>query len=877
MPVNIKVKKRITLIILLSLPVIVLASKLAIDSMYSEYILLHSLLYQNHITDQQAQTIENAAIDKFNISQRLTAINVLNKNERYQNVDNILTAILNDTNTSPADKIPLKKIRLMYCRNAFQMNNIPEAIARFSDYTSRYTQDKTAKIEFAGLLYQSGSKHKAIDIYTSLIAQHPDDIDLYTTLADIAMSDSDTSEKYQNYLLLAQNTLEQAIAAEPSVELYKKLAFILTIQKKYYQAAQILHKCTPFGINDPELCIALAMEIQHAKNIDDHLTTLFNDITEQIIASHSASSTLLLPYARGNIALNQTDKALSLYLKYLNLSPNDLSARFDYANLLHNQKLYAQAEQQYQLILADFPPAAPDTFTKDTILLQAARNAVRMHNIELAHQRYTQYLTIKPTDAQVIIEAASILKQNNRLQQAQSICQAHLKYILDKYDTTPSDTNLPLQIGRMYIFIDDFNNALKWYDLYCSSNPNDTKARLEQARLAGWNLQYTKAIKFYQAMYDYFDDHIYKLEQQAKQNNWLRRNSLAVKYYNELIADKPDDVELLYDLAQLYNRLGIHNKAESIYQQIADTHPWHIQAEKALQAQSYKKKQSLAFDTKYGQSKGRNDDVDLRSFSNQLTYSPARELTDRKWQFAIATESISLTDTDTTRNSAAISMSQLFEEYLNLSASIRLNNYSNNEFNSFEIVSALSKNFDFFDAALTAGKLDFFTNSKTYFDKTSRTYIGANINTRPFYYTSLDFRAKHYWHSDNNQSDEFGFTGEYEILKYPTLLKAIIDLYSTQTRDEDDKYWSPSNYYNRSIGLGWYHYLDKENYEGSTNFYYYLEGYIGIDSDSEQSTTTKIGLVYETQKKFDIGIEYFLSNSDVYDSSYLTTHILIRW
>ncbi len=874
MPVNKQIQNRITIVMLFAIPVIAWVSRVILVRYYSDYVLLHSLKAADYITEEQVNVIENAAVNKFNVRQKLNAVNILNNNGKYRNVDNILSSLLGSE--SELDMEERRNVWLMFCRNAYSMQDVAQAVNRFTQYVEHYPDDKDAMIELAGLYLQISQKQKAVSLYLQLIEKYNTDISLYLALADIALSDPGNGEKQQDNYIFARQILEQAIAVEPSKELYKKLAFVLSAQGKHSEAVEMLQKCLPFGLDDPQLCIALAVAIQELHQVPGSLLDIFYDINDEVVVLEIVDEKLILPFARASLILGRNDKANLLYLKFLALHPDDLDVMFEYANFLHNDRQYGQAEIYYCHILNN-NVRNYSLFTRDVILLQAARNAVRNSDIQLAFKRYKSYLTLKPSDAKVIIEASSVLRQNDMALEADMLCRAHLKYILQDYNDKGGDDCLALEIARIYVFINDFSQALHWYDLYCSVNHGDEQARLEQARLAGWNLEYSRASAYYLDMFNYFNDLVYKTELLAKKNNWIGRYILAARYYEELLDDKPDDVELLYDLAQIYDRLGVNHKAEALYSEIVSDHPWHIQASKALIAEAFRKKQSASFYSVYSDDSGRNGDVDIRRFSSRISYSPQRELADRKWQFALATDRLSLNDIDTTKNSASISMSDMLADDLNLNIDLGFNDYSVSSFDSFEISSELEKKFEYFNASVLAGKQDYITNSLTYFDKTDRKYIGAEFYTRPFFYTSLGFTAKHYWVSDGNRSAEYDIRAEYELLKYPTILKTIFDSYFYQTREFDTKYWSPDYYNSNSIGLGWYHYLDNENFEGSVNFYYYLEGYIGLDNDREGINTAKAGIVYETNKNIDLGVEYFISSSDVYDSMHLSTYLLIRW
>ncbi len=129
----------------------------------------------------------------------------------------------------------------------------------------------------------------------------------------------------------------------------------------------------------------------------------------------------------------------------------------------------------------------------------------------------------------------------------------------------------------------------------------------------------------------------------------------------------------------------------------------------------------------------------------------------------------------------------------------------------------------------------------------------------------------------NNRGNEYDLRAYYMLSKYPRILRLIGRFYGFDTSSNKDGYWTPDNYRQNSLGLSWYHYLGRQHFEGAEKLYYFLEGSMSIDSDDEPGAGFKAGIVYDSNKQWKMGIEFGMTDSDVYEEKRGMAFVRYRW
>lgn len=520
-----------------------------------------------------------------------------------------------------------------------------------------------------------------------------------------------------------------------------------------------------------------------------------------------------------------------------------------------------------------------DEVVREQLYLDAARNAAKAGDNKEALQRFEKYLLINPNDGQAAFETIGILSQMGREEEAHQTCKVAIANLTRLHESDQSNAEVILQLARLESWLLRYDKAAIWYDKYVALKPNDKMARIGQARLAGWDLRYDTAEKYYKKIIEDFpEDEAVSLEMRAKTNNWLGRNIKASEYYEQAIEHTPDEVELTFDLGQIYDRRKMYAKASEQYQRTLEIAPSHNMAAQTMIAEKWRQKQYIRSNNSYLKKKGRDGKIDIESYTTEMVYSPFRKLQDAEWLYRAAETKLSVSGRSLSRTDAGISVKKYFEDSLVLKLNTLFSNYSQRPHHTFQFDGLAERSFgDLFTAAVTAGQQDIVENIDTLNNGISRFYVGSRISAHPFKHASFFGDFKRFWYSDHNHAYEYDLRGEYKILQYPTILKVIGKFYKFDTSTEKSIYWTPNVYWNKSIGLGWYHYIDQQHYEGSEDLYYYIEGYLSTDNDGEEGQEVKTGIVYNSNQQFSMGVEYTAFISDVYDQSHATAFIRYRF
>ena len=513
------------------------------------------------------------------------------------------------------------------------------------------------------------------------------------------------------------------------------------------------------------------------------------------------------------------------------------------------------------------------------MLLQAARNAAKLGNDITAIERFEEYISINRDNGQAVLEMAGILTKIDQKSRAEQICQASVDSLTKLYNSEPNNTQAILDLAHLKRWMGQYDKASVWYQKYLTKKPDDKLTRLEQARLAGWNLEYDKAERYYKKLVKDFPEEVgFKMEMFAKTNNWLGWNIKASEYYKKALEYAPDDVELLFDLGQVYDRRMLYSKAYNQYERVLEIAPSHSMADQTRISEESRQKQYLQSNHLYLKKKGRGNEVDLELYRTDIMYSPIRGFADAEWQFGTGWSNLSVSGHSVTVNHAMISMDKIYDNSLRVKLNTEFSNYNQRPHQTFQFDSTTSYRFnDIIETFLITGQEDVIDNINTLNNGLSRYYVGPGLFINPFRNTSVFLYGKRFWYNDHNRAYEYDLRAEHKILKYPRILKIIGKFYKFDTSIDKGSYWTPNSYWRKSIGLGWYHYLDKQHYEGSENLYYFLEGHLSVDNESEEGQEIKTGIVYDSNRQLSFGIEYSAFVSDVYDQSQATAFIRYRW
>jgi tetratricopeptide (TPR) repeat protein len=267
----------------------------------------------------------------------------------------------------------------------------------------------------AGLLIQDDDFPQAIDVLKDAIKANPNNAEPYQQLAFI----------YARYLKKTDQAIDyanRAIALNPAdVEAYQRLVEIEIAAGQEKKALEALDRATKVRSNDPnfwmhlgKLYVAILFKSDSQPKPDE--LKRVNEIFKRA-AEHAGDDPAILKDAADYYAASQQLKeAIPLYLRVLELQPEDANAREKLATgfILTNQR--GKAVEMLEQIIKEHPDKYQPYDLLAQVLDDEARSLERANRIDEAKAKfakvaanYEQSLLINPNHASTYLRLAALL------------------------------------------------------------------------------------------------------------------------------------------------------------------------------------------------------------------------------------------------------------------------------------------------------------------------------------------------------------------------------------------------------------------------------------------------------------------------------------
>ena len=267
----------------------------------------------------------------------------------------------------------------------------------------------------AGLLIQQDEFPQAIDVLKDAIKANPNDAEPYQQLAFI----------YAKYLKKTDQAVDyanRAIALNPAdVEGYQRLVEIEIAAGQEKKALEVLDRATKVGSSDPDfwtrlgkLYVAILFKSGSQPKPDELKRT--NEIFEKAAVHAGDDPAILKEVADYYAASQQLKDAIPLYLRVLELQPDDANAREKLATgfILTNQR--GKALEMLEQIIKQHPDKYQPYDLLAQVLDDEARSLHRANRTEEAKAtfakvaaNYEQSLLINPNHASTYLHLAELL------------------------------------------------------------------------------------------------------------------------------------------------------------------------------------------------------------------------------------------------------------------------------------------------------------------------------------------------------------------------------------------------------------------------------------------------------------------------------------
>ena len=210
--------------------------------------------------------------------------------------------------------------------------------------------------------------------------------------------------------------------------------------------------------------------------------------------------------------------------------------------------------------------------------LDQARQLVEKRNFPAAIQYYKRLVRAKPTDSDLLIEAARVNGWADRNQDSAELYQR----VITQFPARRNDVLAPL--ATQLLWSNQANAAIPLFQEVLARNPNDHDATLHLGEALQSTGKYSEAIAIY-------DDLLTKNKndlaaQRGKAWALLRsdRFAEAESLYRAILREQPKDADARIGLARTLNFSGRHQEAIRAYDQLAQDFPTDqgIQTQRAL-------------------------------------------------------------------------------------------------------------------------------------------------------------------------------------------------------------------------------------------------------------------------------------------------------
>jgi tetratricopeptide (TPR) repeat protein len=368
--------------------------------------------------------------------------------------------------------------------------------------------------------------------------------------------DQAREQAMSGHLRLSIETYRQALALKPSLaEANWELANILFALNDYQKSQAIIELLTE---QNPE-----RFDYLNGLAVLDLKLGKFSpaaDIFERLYRQSPANINALAGAIYGYLAAKQPKAALPLLKKLAGLADNapDLERFLGY--LAYEQGDYETASKAFLTLVQD-EAAAPQ------LLLYTARS-LDLLGQPLKAVIYWQGLLIKKPDT---LEAhkwlADYFEKEGQVEKA-------LPHLLFLYQQKKDDASLLKRLGRCYVGLKEFPQALSYFQKYMLLKPDDTEVArfVVSLQAASGNKSETLA-----ALEDYFklESHPGKanLEKAAKLygEKGLYRQALGI--WRKLLDLTPDNPEILGAMAHNFLAIGKNEEALKVWKKLAGISP----------------------------------------------------------------------------------------------------------------------------------------------------------------------------------------------------------------------------------------------------------------------------------------------------------------
>jgi len=407
--------------------------------------------------------------------------------------------------------------------------------------------------------------------------------------------------------------------------------------------------------------------------------------------------------------------------------------------------------------------------------------------------------------------------------------------LLEELHSSYSQNNeITLELARVLSWDRQYDESLKLYDKLIHEQPDPTIYKREKARVLGWARRYKESIEEYTAIDQ--DSDVSKIEMQAKKNYYDIYDARAARYYESWLDKEPENLEALFDLAQLNSRQMQWEKALSNYDKVLSILPNHSQAKVAI-----------------NKAKMYSDSLNLKTGFKLYESDSASRTVDKRYTSIFAQAKLPLNnETNLTfgQDNTFFSFSGVDQVYrqrfdIGLEYNVRpgfwLKSYYQNSLFSDSIENSHNFGTDVFLSPddpwlinFSHKKQDVIENYNTLNNHLQRDDYKTRITYRPNRRLTFGSDYMNSQYNDGNRRDSFGADFSYYVFYEPRSLKLIYRYQQYNYSKLATTYFSPDSFHSNMLSVQWREYLNDEEMFWGTNDTYYTIRYSAEFEPKEQ-------------------------------------------
>ncbi len=456
----------------------------------------------------------------------------------------------------------------------------------------------------------------------------------------------------------------------------------------------------------------------------------------------------------------------------------------------------------------------------------------------------------------------------NKFSQAQNTCLRIL-------EISPGDHEVLLKIARLYSWTGDFAASVMFYDMAIDIAKNDIAPGIEKARVLGWSGKYAAAQRAYREVYRHFPEPWVHEEAAGKENLRKGRLKKAIGHFENALREKPENEEVLFDLAQIYSYGGGNPKADAYYAELLTYNPFHSAADQS------RKKNHIDMTA-----------VRLNGGMNMWSAESMERNTDVRVVSSHATASKRISNltvsADMSREDFAFSKhAGLEQNSIGLSFDFRNplrfgygGGYAFRDIFTKDITRqsfylyGWGKLFDRINLNATVAQNNMIHNHGSILSDLNERSAALNIEYPANDIFSAGGRYRAGYLSDDNSFMTGGLYSRYVIIKPPRNVYALLEIENSRYKSPSNNYFAPQNYSTFTTYIGFLHDIGRGgNYYGANRIYYDIKCRMTWDSEKKTALQPSLELSMDITRRMHLLIDCSKTESSYYDDFSLSTRL----